>query len=127
MRERDHADPEVIEAGDGPSGAFVVVGLERDGSDARFRFAISTMGRALVQRILGTHPFEATPGLPHRYFYAGRGGHGSPITHVLYVRIERGGEARTKEFDSPADLVEALEWFRQLPSHAAAAHLRAPA
>jgi hypothetical protein len=126
MSKRDRADPEVVQAGDSPSGSFVVVGLERAGAEARFRFAISAMGRALVQRILGTHPFGAATDLPYRYFYAGRGGHGSPMTHVLYVRIERGPEARTNEFDSPADLVDALEWFRQLPSLAAAAHLQAP-
>ena len=126
MSARDHADPEVLDAGESPSGSFVLVSLERAGAHARFRFAISTVGRALVQRILGTHPFGAVSGIPYRYFYAGRGGHGSPITHVLYVRIERDGEQRTNEFESPADLVDALEWFRQLPSFAMAAHLQAP-
>ncbi|MBC7895292.1 MAG: hypothetical protein H7066_07750 [Cytophagaceae bacterium] len=124
MSNRDLADPEVIQAGDSPSGAFVVVALQRAGAGARFRFAISAVGRDLVQRILGTRPFGEMPDVPHRYFYAGRGGHGSPITHVLYVRIERGRDQRTNEFESPADLVDALEWFRQLPSLAAAAHLQ---
>lgn len=126
MSNRDVADPEVIEAGDSPSGSFVVVALQRTGAEARFRFAISAAGRALVERILGTRPFDATPEAPYRYFYAGRGGFGSPMTHLLYVRIERGREQRTNTFESPADLVDALEWFRQLPSHAAAAHLLAP-
>jgi hypothetical protein len=126
MSARDRADPEVIETGDSPTGSFVMVALERAGAEARFRFAISALGRALVQRILGTHPFGAVSGTPYRYYYAGRGGHGSPLTHVLYVRIERGSDQRTNEFESPADLVDALEWFRQLPSLAAAAHLRVP-
>ena len=126
MTERERLDPEVLEAGDGPKGAFVVVSLVRAGVEARFRFAISALGRTIVQRILSTRPFDASGGLPHRYFYAGRGGHGSPITHVVYVRIERGAEQRTNQFESPADLVDALEWFRQLPSHQAAAHLLAP-
>ena len=56
-----------------------------------------------------------------------QGGYGAPITHLLYVRVERGRDARTIEFEAPADLVAALEWFRQLPSLAAAAHLRASA
>lgn len=127
MSKRDLADPEVIEAGNSPSGAFLVVALHRSGAEARFRFAISDVGRALVERILGTRPFDATPEAPYRYFYAGRGGVGVPMTHLLYVRIERGQEARTNAFESPADLVDALEWFRQLPSLAAAEHLLAPA
>jgi hypothetical protein len=126
MSTRDIADPEVLQAGDSPTGSFIVVALQRAGAEARFRFAISAVGRALVEVILGTRPFDAQPDESYRYFYAGRGGFGSPMTHLLYVRIERGRESRTKTFESPADLVDALEWFRQLPSHAAASHLLAP-
>jgi hypothetical protein len=132
MTARDPADPELVLAGDTPGGAYVEVALERGGAAARFRFRISAAGRALTERVLGTRPFgappfDAPPGLSYRYFYAGRGGYGAPITHLLYVRVELALDARTLEFESPADLVEALEWFRQLPSLAAAAHLRAPA
>jgi hypothetical protein len=127
MTARDPADPELVLAGDTPGGAYVEVALERGGAAARFRFGISAAGRALAQRVLGARPFGAPPGPPYRYFYAGRGGYGAPITHLLYVRVELARDARTVEFESPADLVEALEWFRQLPSLAAAAHLRAPA
>ena len=127
MADRDLADPEIIHAGDKPGGAFVEVGLARGGETGRFRFGISAAGRALVERILATRPFGATPELPYRYFYAGQGGYGAPpITHLLYVRIERGRDTRTLELESPGDLVAALEWFRQLPSLAAAAHLRVP-
>src|SRR4051812_34202065 len=125
MRDRDPADPEILQAGETPTGAFVDVAVERGGAVERFRFEVSAAGRALVRRILGTRPFDATPDLPYRYFYAGQGGYGAPITHLLYVRIELGHDARTIEFESPADVVGALEWFRQLPSLAAAAHLRA--
>jgi hypothetical protein len=126
MTRRDPADPELVRAGDTPGGAYVEVALERGGAAARFRFGLSAAGRALAQRVLGTRPFGAAPGLPYRYFYAGRGGYGAPVTHLLYVRVELASDARTLDFESPADLVEALEWFRQLPSLAAAAHLRAP-
>ena len=126
MTGRDLADPELIHAGDTPGGAFVEVGLERGGETGRYRFGISPAGRALVERVLATRPFDPAPELPYRYFYAGQGGHGAPITHLLYVRIERGRDTRTLELESPGDLVAALEWFRQLPSLAAAAHLRAP-
>jgi hypothetical protein len=126
MSDRDTADPELIQAGDSPTGPFAEVALERRGEVARFRFGISAAARALVQRILATRPFDTTPGLPYRYFYAGQGGYGAPITHLLYVRIERGPDARTIELECPADLVSALEWFRQLPSLAAASHLRTP-
>jgi hypothetical protein len=127
MSERDLSDPELLHAGDSPTGPFAEVALQRGGVVDRFRFGISAAGRALVQRVLGTRPFDATTDLPYRYFYAGQGGYGAPITHLLYVRVEHGRDARTLEFESPADLVAALEWFRQLPSLAAAAHLRAPA
>lgn len=125
MKERDAADPEILQAGDTPAGAFVEVAVARGGETGRFRFGVSAAGRALIQRVLGARPFDARPGMPHRYFYAGQGGHGAPITHVLYVRVELGPDARTIEFESSADVVGALEWFRRLPSLSAAAHLRA--
>jgi hypothetical protein len=127
INERDPMDPEIIQAGDTPRGAFIEVGVDRGGEVARFRFAISVAGRTVIQRILGLRPFDAAVALPYRYFYAGQGGYGAPITHLLYVRIERGRDARTVEVESPEDLVTALQWFRQLPSLMAAAHLRAPA
>jgi hypothetical protein len=127
MNDRDPADPEIIQAGDTPRGAFAEVTVDRGGEAGQFRFAISAAGRALIQRILETRPFDAMVALPYRYFYAGQGGHGTPLRHLLYVRIERGRDARTIEFESPEDLVTALQWFRQLPSLMAAAHLRAPA
>ncbi len=127
LNDRDPQDPEIIQAGETPRGAFAEVSVHRGGEVGRFRFAISAAGRALIERILGTRPFDANVVLPYRYFYAGKGGHGLPIKHLLYVRIERGRDERTVELESPEDLVTALQWFRQLPSLMAAAHLRAPA
>jgi hypothetical protein len=123
----DSADPELVDAVHDSAGDYVEVALDRGGDVGRFRFGTSSIVRALVQRILGTRPFDAASGLPYRYFYAGQGGHGLPMRHLLYVRIELGPDARTMEFESPWELVETLEWFRQLPSLSAAAHLRAPA
>ena len=127
MNDLDPMDPEIIQAGDTPRGAFVEVGVDRGGEVGRFRFASSVAGRSVVQRILGLRPFDAANVQPYRYFYAGQGGHGAPITHLLYVRVERGRDVRTVEVESPEDLVTALQWFRQLPSLMAAEHLRAPA
>jgi hypothetical protein len=123
--DRDTSDPEIIQTGETPRGAFVEVAVLREGEVGRFRFAISAAGRALIERVLGTRPFGAMAALPYRYFYAGHGGHGAPVTHLLYVRVERGRDERTIEFESPEDLVSALQWFRQIPSLAFAAHLRA--
>jgi hypothetical protein len=127
MSNRDPSDPEIVQTGETPRGPFVEVAVSREGEIGRFRFHSSPAGRAVVDRILGTRPFKATVALPCRYFYAGHGGRGAPVTHLLYVRVEQGEEARTIEFDSPEDLVSALQWFRQIPSLAFAAHLRAPA
>ena len=130
-RDRDPMDPEIIQAGDTPRGAFVEVSVDRGGEAARFRCAISAAGRAVIQRILATQPFGATAGLPYRYFYAGQGSKGggpnTPPTHLVYVRVEGERKARTIEFESPEDVVSVLQWFRQIPSLEFAAHLRAPA
>jgi hypothetical protein len=125
MTDRDLADPELLHAGDKPGGAYVEVAVQRGGETGRFRFGISAAGRSLVQRILETRPFGPAAEHPYRYFYAGEGGYGAPITPLLYVRIERGRDTRTIELESPAELVAALEWFRRIPSLSAAAHLRA--
>jgi hypothetical protein len=111
MSDRDPLDPQIIKAGETPRGAFVEVAVSREGEIGRFRFRSSAAGRTL----------------PYRYFFAGHGGRGAPVTHILYVRIERGEEERTIEFDAPEDLVSNLQWFRQIPSLAFAGHLRAPA
>jgi hypothetical protein len=125
MSVRDPADPELLGAGHEHAGDFVEVGLERGGEVGRFRFGVSGQGRALVQRVLEARPFGATPGLAYRYFYAGQGGYGTPVTPLLYVRVEHGPDVRTLELESPEDLARGLEWFRRVPNLAAAAHLRA--
>lgn len=127
VSDRDPADPEIIQAGEKPRGAFVEVAVSREGQVGRFRFAISAAGRTIIERILGTRPFDAMGVAPYRYFYAGHGGYGAPVTHLLYVRVERGQSVRTIEFECTEDLVSALQWFRQIPSLEFAAHLRAPA
>jgi hypothetical protein len=124
LNNRDPMDPEIIQAGDTPRGAFVEVAVDRGGEEGRFRFAISGAARAVIDRMLGTRPFKTTAGSPYRYFYAGKGGYGAPVTHLLYVRIEQGVETRTIELEAPGDLVDALQWFRQLPSLMAAESLR---
>ena len=126
MSDRNPSDPEIVQAGETPRGPFVEVAVSREGEIGRFRFRCSAAERTLVDRILGTRPFKETVALPYQYFYAGHGGRGAPVTHLLYVRIERGGEERTIEFDAPEDLVSNLQWFRQIPSLAFAAQLRAP-
>jgi hypothetical protein len=127
MSARDTSDPEIVQAGETPRGPFVEVAVSREGETGRFRFRSSPAGRTLVEHILETRPFNPTVALPYHYYYAGHGGRGAPVTHLLYVRIERGSEERTMEFDAPEDLVSNLQWFRQIPSLAFAGHLRAPA
>ena len=127
MSARDTSDPEIVQAGETPRGPFVEVAVSREGETGRFRFRCSTAERTLVDRILATCPFKTTAELPCHFYYAGHGGRGAPVTHLLYVRIERGAEERTIEFDASEALVSNLQWFRQIPSLAFAAQLRAPA
>jgi hypothetical protein len=126
MRDLDPLAPEILETGAEPAGAFGEVALARGGETARFRFAVSVEGQAVLRRILNTRPFDAMPGLTYRYYYAAQGGRGVPMTHLLYVRVEQGRQARTIEFEAPADLVGVLDWFRGLPDFEAATALRAP-
>ena len=128
MRDSDPSAPEIVAAGEEPAGYFGEVTLRRDGAVGRFRFGVTPAGYTVLQRVLGTRPFDAMPGLPHRYVYAGHSGtFGDPVRHEVQVRIEVGANARSISFEAPADLVGALEWFRQLPALAAAEHLAAPA
>ena len=127
MSSRDPMDPEIIQVGETPRGAFIEVAVSRSGEVGRFRFAASSAAHAVIQHVLGTQPFKVTASAPYHYFYAGHGGRGIPVTHLLYVRIERGSDDRTMEFDCPEELVSALQWFRQIPSLMFADHLRAPA
>jgi hypothetical protein len=127
MRDPDPTAPEIVAAGEEPSGYFGEVRLQREGEAGRFRFGITSTGYAALQRVLATRPFDAMPGLSHRYVYAGHSAVlGEPVRHQLRVRVELGNDARTLDFDAPADLVGALEWFRRLPGLAAAEHLAAP-
>jgi len=124
MRDSDPSAPEIVAAGEEPAGHFGEILLRRDGAVGRFRFGVTPPGYAVLQRILGTRPFDAMPGLSHRYVYAGRSAIlGDPLRHQVQVRIEVGADARSLSFEAPAELVGALEWFRLLPALAAAEHL----
>ena len=127
MRDADPEAPEIVAAGEEPAGHFGEVALQRDGEMRRFRFAVTPAGLSVLRRVLATRPFDALPGLRFRYVYAGRSAVLTErVRHEIRVRIELGTDAQTREFDAPAELVGALEWFRQLPSLAAAEHLAAP-
>jgi hypothetical protein len=125
MRDPDPLAPEILETGHEPAGDFAEVALARGGDVQRFRFGVSAQGKSVLQRVLATRPFDTMSGLTYRYYYAGQGGRGDPVTHLLYVRVEQGRQAHTVEFEAPADLVGVLDWFRRLPDFEPAVHLRA--
>ena len=127
MRDPDPDAPEIVAAGEAPAGHYGEVVVRRGGEARRFRFGVTPASHGVLRRVLAARPFDAMPGLPYRYVYAGwSAGLGEPVRHEVRVRVELGAAARTLDFEAPAELVGALEWFRRLPALTDAEHLAAP-
>jgi hypothetical protein len=93
---------------------LVVVKDER----ATFEFGVDQKAYKSIRKILEYRPFAVTPGVPHRYFFAGSYSKKEVDSDLCMfgVRIEGGRDAKTYDFVAPVSLAANLIWFAGLES-----------
>ena len=71
MRDNHDEMHEILDAFQGGEQFFGVIAVEIGGITKKFRFGVSRKGYLTLKNILQLRPFDAMPGLKHKYFLAG--------------------------------------------------------
>ena len=118
--------PEIIDACERGSEHFGVIRVSFAGESATLEFGVEKARYKALKRILGSRPFAETPGIPHRYSFAGSTSKVSVDSYrcTFRVRIEGGRDARSFEVEGPTSLAANLMWFAGLKSLSEASALR---
>ncbi|MEZ5426311.1 MAG: hypothetical protein R2747_08610 [Pyrinomonadaceae bacterium] len=129
MRDNHKGMPEIIDAFKEGENYFGVIAVEIEGVRKKFRFGVSRKGYLTLRKILGLRPFDAMPGLGHRYFSAGVSfrivDRKKPefADFEVGIRVEQGKNGKTFTMKSPKDLARNLIWFNELKDFDEAGHL----
>ena len=126
VRDNSVGMPEIIDAYERGSERFGVIRVSLSGESATLEFGVEEAGYKALKRILESHPFSVTPGIRHRYFFAGSASKVSVDPHRcrFSVRIEGGRDAKSTEFEGPVSLAANLMWFADLKALSEASALR---
>jgi hypothetical protein len=116
MRDNHDGMPELIQAFEKDGHYFLIIELDREPQRKRYQFGVSRKSYLTLRRILQARTFDMMPGLKYRYFYAGSSHPLDFSSASMFVRIELGRDATTKEFEIPKELHANLLWFNQLES-----------
>ncbi|MBD1869042.1 hypothetical protein H6F95_17430 [Cyanobacteria bacterium FACHB-471] len=129
MRDNHEGMPEILDAFQDGEQYFGVIAIELDDVSKKFRFGVSRRGYSTLKKILQLRPFDAMPGLKHRYFIAGVTGRivdrKKPdfADFEIGVRVEQDKNGGTVSVESPKDLAQNLLWFYELKDFNKAEHL----
>jgi hypothetical protein len=117
---------EIVDAYKRGNEHFGVVRLVLAGESGSFEFGVEPSGYRALRRVLQSRPFAETPGITHKYFFAGscsKSVAGSDQCS-FGVRIEGGRGAKNFDFDGPVSLAANLVWFAGLRTLEEASALR---
>jgi len=124
MRDNHEGMPEMIETFEEGGNAFAIIAVEREKRTLKFRIGVTPAGHQALKRMFQFHPFENTPGMKCRYFYAGSVTATARPHCKIGVRVESGNTGKNFDFDAPEDLVRNLVWFLQTKDLSEADKLR---
>ena len=129
MRDNHEGMPEIVHAFKDNEQYFGVFAIEINGTKRKFRFGASYKGYLTLKKILQLRPFEIMPGLKHQYFFAG----GSfRLVNIetrqlgdcqITIRVEQGKQGKEITMSSQKELMQHLNWAKQLKDFGEAAHL----
>ncbi len=129
MRASHVGMPEIGDAFKDNEQYFGVFAVEIGSVIKKFHFGVTRQGYLTLKKVLQLRPFDMMPGLKHQYFYAG-GSFRLINTETLElgdceiaVRVEQGKNGRTISFEAPKELMQNLNWAKQLKDFSEAAHL----
>jgi hypothetical protein len=130
MRDNHQGMPEIIDAFTENDQHFGVFAVEINGISKKFRFGVTRKGYVTLKKVLQLRPFDMMPGLSHRYYYAG-GTFRLVNTETLEladceiaIRVEQGKNGKTISLQSPKELMQNLNWVKQLKDFSETAHLQ---
>jgi hypothetical protein len=126
VRDNSTGMPEIIDAYERDNQQFGAIRVDIADESVTLEFGIEDAGYEPLERILQSRPFAETPGVQHRYFFAGsasKTGIGSDRCRFK-VRIEGGRGAKGFDFEGPISLAANLIWFANLKTLEDASALR---
>jgi len=123
MRDNHNGMPEILDAFQEGEHYFGLVQLERRGEQRRFRFGVSRDGYLSLKRVLQLRPFDQTPGVQRRYFFAPAVRRLEGERVMMTVRVEQGRVGKQVETEAARDVVSNLMWFYELDDWSKAEHL----
>ena len=130
MRDNHEGMPEIVDAFKDDEQHFGVFAVEIGGITKKFHFGVTRQGYLTLKKVLQLRPFDMMPGLKHQYFYAG-GSFRLLDTETLElgdceiaIRVEQGKNGKTVSLEAPKELMQNLNWAKQLKDFSETAHLR---
>jgi hypothetical protein len=124
MRDNHEGMPEIVETFEEGGNAFAVIAVEREGRNLKFRIGVSPAAHHALKRMFQFRPFENSPGMKYRYFYAGSVAATESPHCKIGVRVESGNAGKNFDFDVPKELVRNLVWFLKTKDLSEADNLR---
>ena len=121
--------PEIVDAFKDNEQHFGVFAVEINSVRKKFCFGVTRKGYLTLKKVLQLRPFDMMPGLKHQYFYAG-GSFRLLDTETLElgdceiaIRVEQGKNGKTVSLEAPKELMQNLNWAKQLKDFSETAHL----
>lgn len=130
MRDNHDGMPEIIDAFKENEQHFGVFAIEINGVRKKFCFGVTRQGYLTLKKVLQLRPFEMMPELKHQYFFAG-----STYRIVdretleladceIAIRVEQGKNCGTVSLEAPKELMQNLNWAKQLKDFSEISHLK---
>jgi hypothetical protein len=129
MRDNHEGMPEIIDAIYRNERYFGIIAIEINSATKKFYFGVSQKSYWALKRILQLRPFDMMPGLKYRYFFAG-GSFRIINTETLElgdceitIRVEQSKNGKEISIPSPKELMQNLNWAKQMKDFSEAKHL----
>ena len=129
MRDNHEGMPEIVDAFKDDEQYFGVLAIEINGVSKKFRFGVSRQGYLTLKRVLQLRPFDMMPGLKHHYYFAGGSFRLVNVETLelgnceITIRVEQDKNGKEVSMPAPKELMQNLNWAKQMKDFSEAAHL----
>jgi hypothetical protein len=129
MRDNHEGMPEIVDAFKENEQHIGVITIEINGVTKKFRFGVTQKGYLTLKKVLQLRPFDMMPGLKHHYFFAGGSFRLVNIETLelgdceITIRVEQGKNGKEVSIPATKELMQNLNWAKQMKDFSEAAHL----
>lgn len=129
MRDNREGMPEIIDAFKENEQHFGIIAIEINGRTKKFRFGVSRQSYLTLKKILQLRPFDLMPGLKHNYFFAGGSFRLVNVETLelgnceITIRVEQNKNGKEITIPAPKELMQNLNWAKQMKDFNEATHL----